>query len=1027
MRKFAFLAFVVIFIFLSAIPLHADDTELFTIQVTPDALIALDLSGSMEYNPGGDYNYQVSYIGDPEEYCTDEYTYPTSEPGHTNKCQSKHRVGSKKYVYKYAGADCAPPYYWQSSGSHTTDCSKLAIAKRAIFDILDDNNDGKLQTIDETSLNIRFGYMRFLQCRFEDSSVDYDSGCNTLLRGFDFNYKTLYDNYISGETNLWWTPLASQLKEGKKYLDDHKSGDTAKACRKKFIIMVTDGWDTLACGGDRESDEYTTRSFGYKRRRATLAAVKPAVDAGYRVFIVGFGADMPDTEKKTLEWSAFYGGTDNPSVANSGDTSAITPSSDPCQEYAGCTPNQAECTNAPNDPGYQTLSGYAFLASDATKLAQSLTSILRYILESSFSYTAPTIPSVRLIDKDVVYISSFIPNDTPFWKGNLKAYELNTDGTLPVDGNGNPLIANRLWDAFDRLEAVNPNSREIYTYRQGSVKEFTSGNISKEDLGVSTDDERNALINHVRGFDDYDVDQDAITGEWRRWKLGDFFHSNAVIIGEPNPYFEDNTEIGKDGQPEYQGAIAAYQGFYNDNKSRKKVLVVGANDGMLHVFDAATGDEIGAFIPPSVLTNLKSMKTSWDQYKATLIPQPHLYFVDATPRAAGVWFYSDAMDKTKTKDEWRTVLLCGLRKGGKTYFALNITNTENTQGFLWEFPTDAPTLAKMGQSWSDPAIGRVKIELSGELYERWVAFIGGGYDATAATGKAFFVVDLKDGQVIKEFSGLSGMTHSMPAPPKTVDVNGDGYVDKVYIADLGGQMWVFDVSFDAITKKSNSQWSGKILFQPHATVPEKHPVYSQAAVAFDKYSNVWVFYGTGDREVPRDTTCYERFYAVKDDGKGYDGNGTYPLKETHLKNVSSDNTFDPPSDPPYKGWYIKLSKNEKVLAKATVFYNLVYFTTYSPTEDPDPCTVGGTARLYIVEYLSGGGALAVDESSDLGGPASDRSKIIGSGIPSDAVISVNQKGKASVIVGTTSGQVISQQAFSPTTNKEFLYWREVIR
>ena len=137
------------------------------------------------------------------------------------------------------------------------------------------------------------------------------------------------------------------------------------------------------------------------------------------------------------------------------------------------------------------------------------------------------------------------------------------------------------------------------------------------------------------------------------------------------------------------------------------------------------------------------------------------------------------------------------------YFALDITNTLSPQ-YLWEFPksTDATTLAKVGQSWSEPVIGRVKVEgacgqcdpndsqKNCRLYERWVAFIGGGFDATNSTGKAFFVVDIKTGDIIKEFSGLTGMNYSFAASPTAVDTNSDGFIDKVYIGDLGGQMWV---------------------------------------------------------------------------------------------------------------------------------------------------------------------------------------------------------------------------------------------
>ena len=276
----------------------------------------------------------------------------------------------------------------------------------------------------------------------------------------------------------------------------------------------------------------------------------------------------------------------------------------------------------------------------------------------------------------------------------------------------------------------------------------------------------------------------------------------------------------------------------------------------------------------------------------------HTYYVDSSPKVADVWFYSTSTDMTKTTDEWKTVLICGLRKGGKTdvvlgtdglnytcikdhigaaanrpitgaswttywaqqgtgggtwvagtgysakpwrYFALDITNTLNPQ-YLWEFPksTDAATLAKVGQSWSEPVIGRVKREVGGDLYERWVAFIGGGFDNTNNTGKAFFVIDIKTGDIIKEFSGMTGMNYSFAAPPTAVDTNLDGFIDKIYIGDLGGQMWVFDVSFNGTTKKSDSQWTGQRLFAFPVSDTEnygKHRIYYQPAVAFDRAWN----------------------------------------------------------------------------------------------------------------------------------------------------------------------------------------------
>ena len=211
------------------------------------------------------------------------------------------------------------------------------------------------------------------------------------------------------------------------------------------------------------------------------------------------------------------------------------------------------------------------------------------------------------------------------------------------------------------------------------------------------------------------------------------------------------------------------------------------------------------------------------------------------------------------------------------------------------------------------------------------------------------------------------MNYSFAAPPTAVDTNSDGFVDKVYIGDLGGQMWVFDVSFNEATKKSNSLWTGKTLFTAPVSSSEKHSIYYQPAVALDRSGKPWVYFGTGDRENPNDyTNQNERFYAVRDDGSG-----TYPRTESNLYDLilNNYNSFTPVQDPSVcpgcKGWFIKLDKSrspnpnslEKVLAKPVVFNQLVYFTTYTYTVSANPmCSTGGSGKVYIVEYRSGGGA-----------------------------------------------------------------------
>ena len=912
MKKWSFFIFMIVAMLIGSAQIHGDDVDLFIAQVPPNALILLDMSSSMNWNTAGN---------------------PASYPNR-----------------------------------------RIDIARNVIFDLLDDDNDNKIDEKDEKSLNIRLGYMRFRDiAAYDNDDNEPKKGNIRVLSEIGSSYKDIWKEIDDPKEkdSAGFTPLAASLAKAKIYFQrDVNPKDNAIACRQKFIILITDGADTVACNGDGSEGQ----SDMNRRRMLTVQRAKELFDAGIKVFVVGFGATMPDHLKRTLNWAAKYGGADNPLDLNSGDPGAydITKYGNACS---------VDPTNTAADPASYPLSGYAFLAEDATQLSTAIKGIINYIQEKSFSFTASAVPSVRTIDKEVVYLSSFTPKDTPFWEGSLRGYQLETDGTLKVDGDGNPLDL-PIWTASI------PSSRTIKTYRRGEFKDFTSSNFTKEDLDVKTDKERDDLISYVINL-----------------KLGDIFHSNGIIVGEPSRFFEDEGFSGEGG-------------FYQANKNRTKVILVGANDGMLHAFNATTGVEEWAFVPNSLLKNLKLMLST------------HTYYVDSSPKVADVWFYSNSTHVTKSADEWKTVLICGLGKGGKSYFALDITDTLNPK-YLWEFPkpTDSVTLAKVGQSWSVPAIGRVKIEEGTNLVERWVAFVGGGLDPdekrgkAASIGRAFFVIDIKTGEKIWEFSydekveGKKEVTHSLPAPPTAFDTNLDGFTGKVYLGDLGGQMWVFDVSFNEADKKSQSNWTGKILFKAQAVGGEKHPIYYQPAVAFDKKRTPWVFFGTGDRENPTDKNSWERFYAVKDDG-------TYQRKEKDLLDlmINPPKTFAPAE----KGWFIKLEKGEKVMAKPAVFNRLVYFTTYQCTDTSDPCSAAGTAKLYVLEFLSGVGALEVDDLSGFEGSPSKGSKKIGTGAASHPVITVNMKGKASVIIGTTSGQVFSTQIFSPSKSKEILYWREVI-
>ena len=140
----------------------------------------------------------------------------------------------------------------------------------------------------------------------------------------------------------------------KPYLDDHKKTDSYKNCRTKFVILVTDGQDTLYCGGTGSGNQ----SDQYKRRRASVAKVKALRDAGYKVFVIGLGDKMPDFLQNTLNWMAYYGGTENPNAGKKGSPSALNIgaiTADPCAGSA--TTGSCSGTSATSASPHRTTPG----------------------------------------------------------------------------------------------------------------------------------------------------------------------------------------------------------------------------------------------------------------------------------------------------------------------------------------------------------------------------------------------------------------------------------------------------------------------------------------------------------------------------------------------------------------------------------------------------------------------------------------------------------------------------------------------
>jgi Tfp pilus tip-associated adhesin PilY1 len=941
---------------------QADETGLFT-SIAPDAMIVLDLSGSMKWNPPGNHD------------------------------------SSNNPTYEYSDPTCSGPFHddnWHSG--YTTYCSRFEIARKTLFNMLDDNHNGTVDGQDETSLNIRIGLGKF-----QDSTY-------TKLRDIAAKYSRIYCgnstsctvNQASGDSSniRYWmnypnvvgaTPLVSGLAGVKAYLDTHKAADPYKSCRQKFVILVSDGADTMSCGGSG----YETQTDQYKRRREAVLATKALADAGYKVFVIGMGSNMPAHLQKTLNWMAYYGGTDNPLLENSGDETAFDPSAvTSCGSTSTTGPgcgSTDECYATSNDPGTLSLSGYAFLANNSSDLEAAFRQAISVIREATYSFSQASVASSRLVDENYLYEAAFQPiNGDPFWLGHVTKYQINNDGTIGA----------ALWDAGQVLQGTDAASRTIYTHISGAMTDFKTSPITALNLGVSTDTRRDEVVGFIRGEC---AGPPATCYNKDNWKLGDTFRSNPVTVGTPSMYFKDARDAA--------GAFAAFRTTnLRSTLNGKRIVVAGSNDGQLHAFKTDLGHEVWSFIPPNVLNKLKDIA-----HKSHPTGLTHQYYVDGPITVADAWVGSGD-GTTKSPSDWKTFLIFGEGRGGTSnlwssstscetdfrniysttysnycgYYALDVTNTSIIPAFKWRIGPSAAQAPYLGDPWSKMMVHRVKIGGS----EKWVGFIGGGNNLSSCTGagcdtrgKGFFVVSLTDGSVLWSYTNAdnSAMNYALPGMASIVDSDNDGFIDMAYVGDLGGNIWRMKFCSAADGSSCNTgNWSGSLLFSREAGVGA---VYDAPAVAKDASGNIWVYWGTGDKAEPIVVgSITDRFFAVKDSTK----TGTYQLSE--LENITSTTYTDNASK---HGWYINMAgAGEKCLSEATVFAGIVYFTTYTPAgSGGDLCSQAGTARLYAVSFIEGAGSLT----------GNARSMTLGVGIPTAPVLSMNPYSKTPDLYVTVSG------------------------
>lgn len=696
--------------------------------------------------------------------------------------------------------------------------------------------------------------------------------------------------------------------------------------------------------------------------------------------------------------------------------------------------------------GYASAGGTSLplpLSENPDELVSTLQDIFDQILSVSTTFVAASVP-VNVFNRaevvDNVFIALFKVNEEgrPAWAGNLKKLRLGgLDGsTFLVDALNNPAVAAdgrirfdalTFWTLPDELQPpdtaagevdgrdgrsvtrggagqrmpgfVNGDpglmngfgSRQLFYDQGSSLAAFNADPMTalslQSDLGAADAVEAEALIAFARGMDIDDLDNDGDVSEPRRWIFNDALHSRPLPLN--------------------YGARGSYS-FSNP----AIYLAVASNDGFMHFIrnttpgGAQSGEEAWAFMPRSTMGALKTLR-------ANIPGVAHPYTVDGSPVA-----YIEDLNQNGTIEANETAyLFFGLRRGGKAYYALDVTNPESPE-LLWTIGKSGE-FAELGLTFSTPRVGHVNLGSGPQP----VLVFAGGYDTNKDSrggvgtndteGNAIYVVDARTGSLIWKARGGSGLqtnkvfehpalVDSIPSTVTAADADGDLLLDRILVGDTGGNVWRADLhgpdtgewTLTQLAALGRHAEAGKLNDRRFFHRPDMVPAVDEDGM-FDA-----VLIGSGDRPDPLDAggVASNYFYMLKDRNTAPGSATDVRLEPGDLGDVTDNCLQESGCDIDLvNGWKLRLEDSgEKSLATPVTIAGKVFFTTYIPRggdTSGDACAPSeGRGRLYAVSLQDARSVVNYDTSDD--DPSrpdeattkSDRSTDLKSpGIPSEIV------------------------------------------